>query len=151
MNDFPSIGRNLELVRLLSLVRDALLKARQKELEQYNIHVRRAALLLTVQALGDKATSVELARRLLRERHTVSELLSKMEKDGLLRKVKDLDRKNLVRVVLTDKGREVYNHSSKVASIRNIMTVLSEEERQKLRSLLQVLLHAALQEIKRRI
>ena len=62
-----------------------------------------------------------------------------MEKQGLVRKVKDLDRKNLVRVVLTEKGREAYYHSTKRESIHQIMSFLSEEERQQLRHCLQTL------------
>ena len=104
----PFSEESFELARLLSKTRDAIRKTRQKELDQYSVHARRATLLLAVQSLGDRATPVAIGKWLLRERHSVSELLSKMENDGLVKKIRDLDRRNRVRVVLTPKGLEVY-------------------------------------------
>jgi len=132
---------------LLNQVRDAVLKARQKELVQYNISATQAATLLVIEAIGAKATATEISRRLFREPHSVAGaagILSRMEKKGLVRRLKDLDRKNLRRVVLTEKGREAYYQSTKRESIRQIMSSLSEEERQQLTSSLETLRDKAL-------
>jgi len=69
-----------------------------------------------------------------------------MEKEGLIRKVKDLDRKNLIRVVVTEKGQRAYEQSTKREVIHRIMSSLSEEERQQLSSCLQKLRSKALAE-----
>ena len=129
---------------LLNQVRDAVLKARQKELNQYNISASQAAVLLVIEAIGPKATPAEISRRVFRKPHSVSGILSRMEKKGLVMRLKDLDRKNLVRVVLTGKGREAYYQSTKQESIRQIMSSLSEEERQQLTSSLETLRDKAL-------
>ena len=131
----------------LARTREALYKARKKELAQYSIPPRQAAVLPVVEAIGHEATPAELSRWLARESHSVSELLNRMEKQGLLRKIKDLDRKNQVRVELTQKGREAYHQVMKRESIHNIMSVLSEEQRQKLMSYLQLLGNAAMKEL----
>jgi DNA-binding MarR family transcriptional regulator len=98
---------DFELARLLTITRDAIRKARQKELDQFDVNIRRASLLRAIDSLGDRATPVAIAQWLLRERHTVSELLGKIETEGLAKKIRDLDRKNRVRVVLTAKGTKM--------------------------------------------
>ena len=132
---------------LLNQVRDAVLKARQKELNQYNISASQAAVLLVIEAIGPKATPAEISRRVFRKPHSVSGILSRMEKKGLVRRLKDLDRKNLTRVVFTEKGREAYYQSTKRESIRQIMSSLPEEERKQLTSSLQTLRDKALGEL----
>ena len=69
-----------------------------------------------------------------------------MEKQGLVKKVKDLDRKNLVRITLTEEGHQAYRESIKRESIHRIMSSLSEEERQQLKSSLLKLRDTALEE-----
>ena len=122
-------------------------QATEKELSQYGISPEEAAVLSIVGVLDNKATPTEISRWLLRKPHTVSGILSRMEKKGLVRKTKDLKRKNLVRVTLTEKGQQAHYQSSKVESIRQIMSSLSEEERQQLGSCLKTLRDRALKEL----
>jgi DNA-binding MarR family transcriptional regulator len=70
-----------------------------------------------------------------------------MEKDGLIKKVKDLDRRNLVRVALTEKGKEALRQSSKRESIHRIMSGLSQEERRQVKTSLQKLWNKAMEEL----
>jgi len=132
---------------LLYRTMEAIYKARQKELSQYGTSVNQAAVLFTVLAVGDKANPAEIARWLFREPHSVSELLSRMEKDGFVKKVKNFDRKNLVRITLTEKGKHAFDHSNKRESIHKIMSVLSEKKRRQLRSGLMALRDKALEEL----
>jgi DNA-binding MarR family transcriptional regulator len=149
MKNWPVDG-NYELWVLLAQTREAMLKSRQKELGQYNISPRQNAVLLFLQVAGDKATPAEISRGLFRESHTISEILSRMEKQGLLKRVKDLTRKNLVRVELTEQGRETCNRSTRRESIHKILSVLSSEERQQLELYLRRLRDKALQLIKKK-
>ncbi len=139
-----STDQDYRLWVLLNQVRDAVLRARQKELNQYNISASQAAVLLVIEAIGPKATPAEISRRVFRKPHSVSGILSRMEKKGLVRRLKDLDRKNLTRVVFTEKGREAYYQSTKRESIRQIMSSLPEEERKQLTSSLETLRDKAL-------
>ncbi len=119
---------------LLILVRDAIHRARQEELRQVGITVSEAGVLFYAHALGNRATPTEISRCLFKRPHGISMLVSRMEREGLVRKVHDLDRKNLVRVELTEKGQQAYNQASKRAVIHRIISSLSEEERQQLSS-----------------
>ena len=129
--------KNIELDILLELTRDAIRKVRKIELDDYGIHPRRYALLLILQDMEDIPTPAQLARRLLRERHSVSELLSKMEKDKLVKKVNDVVRKNRIRVLLTKKGSKLTDLASKRESIHAVFSILSKRKLQHLYSLLE--------------
>lgn len=133
-----------ELAVLLAQAREAMMKARQKELAPYNLSPRQSAVLLYLQATNGKATPSEISRGLFRESHSISEILNRMEKQGLVRKVKDLRRKNMVRIELTGKGREACNRSEKLASIKKMFSTLSNEEQQQLRFYLERLRNRAL-------
>jgi len=147
MNAPLSTDPDYNLWVLLQQTRDALFNAREKELRKYRISAIEAATLLVIQAIGDKATSAEISRWMFRKAHTVSALLDRMQKKGLVRKSKDLEWRNLVRVSITEKGKEAYNNSTSIESIHMILSALSEEERQQLRSYLQTLRDRALKEI----
>jgi DNA-binding MarR family transcriptional regulator len=148
MKDFPSVDEDYKLWVLLNQAADTTLRARQKELDRYGISSAEAALLFAVQAIGERATPAEITRWLLREPHTVTELLNRMEKGGLVKKSKDLERKNLVRVSITEKGRQAYEQSTKRKSIHKVISSLSQQERQQLRLYLEKLRNKALGELR---
>lgn len=110
----------------------AMFAARERELRKYGISAMQAEVLYIVDRIGSEATPAEIARWLLRRAHSVSGLLQRMEKDGFIVKTKDLSRKNMVRVTITDKGRKALKQSLKRDSIKRVTAVLSEEEREQL-------------------
>jgi DNA-binding MarR family transcriptional regulator len=148
MKDFPSVDEDYKLWVLLSQAADATLRARQKELDRYGISAAEATVLFVIQAIGERATPAVITRWLLREPHTVTELLNRMEKKGLVTKTKDLERKNLVRVSITEKGRQAYQQSTKRKSIHKVLSSLSQEERQQLMASLAKLRNKALKELR---
>jgi len=72
-----------------------------------------------------------------------------MEKQGGLRKTKGLERKNIVRVTLTDKGEEALRQATKRETIVKVMSYLSDKEQDCLRSHLETLRYGALEEYTR--
>ena len=144
MSNSLSVDKDYTLWVLLLQARDVALKLRQKELRRYGISPEEAGVLFILHTIGNTATPAEISRWLLRKHHTVLGILGRMEKAGLIRKMKDSVRKNLVRVSLTEKGQQAYYQSIRIESIREIMSSLSEEERQQLNSCLQTLRDKAL-------
>lgn len=136
MNTLLTTDRDYNLWVLLHQAKDAVFKARQKELSQYGISAMEAAALFIIQAIGNKPTPAEISRWIFREHHTVTALLSRMEKKGLITKVKDPDRKNTWRVGLTEKGQNAYRQSVKRESIHAAMSSLSQNERRQFESYL---------------
>lgn len=131
----------------LMQTRRAMFKARRRELAQYNISPFHSAVLFYIQLLGEKATPAEISRWLFRESHSVSEILTGLERKGLIKKFKDLERRNMVRLELTERGKEAYRLSSRRESVQRIMSVLSEEQKYKLWEMLKTLRDAALKEM----
>jgi len=131
-----SLSINFVLWQLLHRSFGAINKARQKELDRYSITLRQSAVLGAVLRLGEQGTPTELAKQLFLEINTISEQLKRMEAEGLIRKVKDLHRKNLVRIEVTQKGHRLYRKTLNRKSINYIMSVLTEEEKLELWSIL---------------
>lgn len=132
---------------LLAQTRRALLRLRQIELNLYGISTKQSALMFTVEAITEKATIAEISRWLFLEPHGVSELVTRTERKGLVRRVRDLGNKRLVRVNLTKRGAEICNKSRKLESVTGIMSCLSENERQQLASYLYRVRDRALEEM----
>jgi DNA-binding MarR family transcriptional regulator len=122
-------------------------KARQRELAKYGISVDASAAIFTIMLLGRQAIPATISRNLYLERHSVSQLLTRLEKDNLVRRVKDLERKNYVRVELTEKGKDAYRKASKNRSTKQIISILSEEEQRQMWVLLAKLRDRALKRL----
>ncbi len=147
-------NENYRLWWLLHQVRDVMYRARNKELSQYGITSEQAAALVIIKMLNNvksKSTPGEISRWLLKEPHSVSRLVTRMEKDGLVSKDSGSGkRKNEVKISLTKKGEQAYNSSLKRESIQEVMSCLSEEECRQLSSVLEKLRDGALQNLTRR-
>jgi DNA-binding MarR family transcriptional regulator len=139
--------RDYDLIGLLNQTTETIFRARQKELDQHHISTSQGAVLFITRALGDKATISEISRWLLRKPHTVSEIVSRMEKKGLLKKARVPKRKSIIRVTLTPKGLEAYRKSKKRQSFRNIISSLTLAERRKMVLCLQKLKESAVREL----
>ena len=139
--------RDYKLWVLLHQACDAMIRARENELRPIGISRMQAAVLFIVKAVTAPATPAEISHWLFREPHTVSGLLDRMEKQGLIRRVKDLERKNLIRVVITEKGEEAYQRSREMKVIHKILSHLSQKEYDNLWAYLETLRNKALGEI----
>lgn len=125
----------------------AISRAFKNELREVDISMMQAAVLDIVKALKVPATPAEISRWLFRRPHTVSALLDRMEKQGLVRKVKNLERKNLIRIVITEEGEEAYQRSMEIKTISKILSCLSQKKKDNLRTYLEMLRNKALAEI----
>jgi DNA-binding MarR family transcriptional regulator len=122
------------LWQMLARTSHLVAKLRQKELHQYGINMNEAVTLFTVLHLGERATPTNTSRQLFWEPHTVSELLKSMEAKGLIRRIRDLARRSMMRVEVTDKRMQ--SQLSPARSTRKAMSVLTKEEQTHLWSLL---------------
>lgn len=143
---FKAEDEDQDLWLLLTHTRYAIFRARELELQRYGITPEQVSLLFVVQALDKKATPTALARYLLRQPHTESALVARMEKRGLVKKVKDLDRKNLIRVAITEKGHTAFEQSTKRGPIHRIIGELNGQEKKQFRKYLETIFAAARKE-----
>lgn len=118
-----------ELWAILRNLGHVMKRIRDRELSRYGVTTRQAGILHHVHALGEKATPTAIARATYREPTTVSAILKRMEKQGLLKKVKSAHRKNEVRLVLTAKGERIRVDAAGRESVKRIMSRISPETR----------------------
>ena len=139
--------KEFKLWWLLNRTRDAMFKVRTRELRKADLSVRQSGALLIIKTLGGRAILSEIARWMFKEPHSVSGLITRMEEEGLVKRVKDLEKKNLVRVEITEKGQQAYEHSVKREALHRVMSSLSEEERDQFGSCLVKLRNKALEDL----
>ncbi len=142
----PNIDEYYELWLLLSQTRSAVFKARHKKFGQY-MHPNQAAALVMIWLYDGQATSTILSNHLFLEPHSISELVERMRKKGLVTKTKDKALGNVVRVSVMEKGLKMCSELVHTEFIRGLMLELSARQRKQLRSCLSILFRATLREL----
>jgi len=117
---------------------DVVSRARSRELRSYGMTYIQAGTISVIRMMGNP-TEAQVARWMYRRPQSISELLSRMEKAGLVTRMADTKRKNLVRVALTDKGERAYKKTLKRNSLNRVFSQLSEEEQRYLRLALEMM------------
>jgi MarR family transcriptional regulator, organic hydroperoxide resistance regulator len=145
-----SVGRENELWTLLNQAQHAAIRASETELRQLGVPQMHAEVLMIVKSEDRPVTPAEISRSLFREPHTISGLLTRMEKQGLVKRVRDLQRRNMVRISITDKGDRAYRKLAEVSAIHSIMSTLSSREQEGLKDTLMKLRRRALEELRMR-
>ena len=72
-------------------------------------------VLSTMNALGEKANATEMAKLLDKNTNTLSTILDRMERKGLVKKTRDTQDKRLVFAIMTPKGQEKFSASTKAS------------------------------------
>jgi len=90
-------------------------------------------------------TPSQIARWTLRERHNVTTLIYRMQKDGLVRTERSASDKRSLNVILTDAGRRALALAAPVAReiVRQVMSSINERDVSQLIKSLNVLRHNA--------
>jgi DNA-binding MarR family transcriptional regulator len=112
----------------MSVTSLVLQRAWQMELGQIGLTVPQSLVLITVAGSPEPITPMKLSKMLHREPHTISALLTRMEAQGLVKKERNLERGNWVRVTLTRKGKEAYQRQVGARRVRNVTECLSKQE-----------------------
>lgn len=115
---------------LLRQVGHLMTELRREDLLKYEMSPAQAATLRSVAHLGKIATPAEISRWLMRKPHTITHLLNRMEKCGQVKKVKDMERGNQVRIALTEKGQQDYAAVKEAEYTHSILDILDESEKE---------------------
>lgn len=117
-----------EIWKLVRHVSHLMARARQKELDGYDVTPIQAGVLICIKSFDEPVSLSMISRWILREQNSVSQLLDRMEKQGLIAKAEDQQRRNVVRVTITAKGEAVYRQSKDVKFLSKILLKFSPEE-----------------------
>ena len=139
----PFLNSDYNLYLLIYLTHAALFKARYNEIKGVGVTSMELALLTVVQGLGEPTTPTEISRWMMRKRPTISGLLNRMEKNGLIRRTGYQTNRRSTKVSMTNKGREALKRASGQDILNRIIGEMSEEEYKQLWALLEKLKCAA--------
>lgn len=133
MNKFDKAQK---VIKLRSEV-DGLIHGRYHKLaKKYNLSLEQFHLLIELDELAlnlsdemSAPTIGDIAKNINNSQNTVSEKVSRLEKKGLVKRVKSEEDRRVSRVVLTDEGRELINDISEEASGKFLLdSILDLEE-----------------------
>ncbi len=122
-------------------------KLRRLELARYNVLPVQAYILFILHALGGETSPTEISRYAYEHKSAISDILIRMEKQGLLTKTKNLDGRGRVKVKITEKGEEALRLSSERKLLRKVMSCLTPEETKQLESCLELIRDNAISEL----
>src|SRR4030042_2966086 len=117
---------------LLCQARDAMLRVRDSELSKRGLTAVEAGALHIIHVIGDQATPAMISKCMLRQHHSVTALLKRMENKGLVMKMESPSRKNTWIISLTEKGQEAYNNSNVGESLYELMSILTADHKRQL-------------------
>ncbi len=100
---------------------------------------RKHSVLLAIKNLPDPVTVTDVAQWLDRNPNGISMIIDRMEKDGLVNRVKNMPDRRAVRLTITRKGEELCEEASALTwqLFQNIFSELSEKELFNLSSILE--------------
>jgi len=109
---------------------------RQRELRKYHIPVRQAHILSTLKILGSKATIAEVAKEAKRDVGVISKQAVCLEKDTLIKRIKNTPKSNIWTLELTENGLNMAELSRYSKPITAILSSLTKEERREMELIL---------------
>jgi len=143
-------NRENEIWILLNQAQHAAERASETEMRQLGIPKMHAEVLSLIKNTEGPVTPADIARLLFREPHTISGLLNRMEKQGLVKRIKDLKRKNLVRVAITDRGERAHRKMADAEVIHEVLSGLTAKEQEELKRYLDKIKKRSLEELRKR-
>jgi MarR family transcriptional regulator, organic hydroperoxide resistance regulator len=138
---------DLELFLLLNRVYYMLHRVRSEETLVFKILPPQVYILRIIQTLGKDATPTEISKYVYRVKSSVSDILSRMEKQGLITKNKESDKTKRVIIKMTDKGKKTLELTRETGRINKILSSLDDKEKRQLHSLLQKLFDSVIAEL----
>jgi DNA-binding MarR family transcriptional regulator len=127
---------HISLCSQLGQTWDIVTRAIEMEVKHLHLNIPHIRILSLLAQQKDGATLSELSYQSIRQLNSVSTLLNKMVRTGLVSKFKKRGEDIKTFYILTDKGKELYFEKMTERSIHMIFSSLSEEESAELRALL---------------
>ncbi|KTB47785.1 MarR family winged helix-turn-helix transcriptional regulator [Dehalogenimonas alkenigignens] len=109
--------------------RNLLYKVFARDLRELGIKPEQLGILNILKKIEGPVTPAMISRVYRREPHTVSVNLKRLEGRGLVKLVKDLEKRNMIRVEITDEGIAIWELGrAKTAAVSQAFKVLSPDD-----------------------
>ncbi len=135
---------NFQLWRLLDHTRFVIARSRKKELSQYGLTPEQAHVLDILNRSGGMVIIQEIVNITMRQHHSISTLVNRMAKQGLVNRIRSVSDARQYNVIITEKGQALFRTTTR-NSITDIFSGLSEGDKKGLDKGLKRLLAKAYQ------
>jgi len=126
---------------LLRQTYNLVLKCEDKVFSEYELTTERHAVLMAIKHISEPVRVTDVARWLDRSVNSVSMIVDRMVKAGLVRRVRDRNDRRSVRLLITSKAEKAFVPATAAGwgLIQEILSPLSDEDRLTLIRLLETL------------
>jgi DNA-binding MarR family transcriptional regulator len=111
---------------------EAIHTLRRAEMRKIRLSPIESGVLFVINEAKNKITPAEISRQLFKDPNSISQLLGRMEKRGLIKNIKGFRQKHMVQVKLTEKGQSAFKLSQSGSQLKKILGVLSDKEKMQL-------------------
>lgn len=133
---------DFKLWRFLGHTSYVISRLRERELAQCGLTPEQAYVLDIIDASGGTTNMGHIVEMTLRPHHTISTLIARMEKHGMVQKKLSRNDKRSYEIIMTESGRELFQKVTR-KSIEMAFSVLSKGDKRELSALLARLLSQA--------
>jgi MarR family transcriptional regulator, organic hydroperoxide resistance regulator len=144
MDDSNELDVEYDTWILLSRVYRMIANLRRMELSKYEILPVQAYILLVISKLGNDTSPSEISQYVYQQKNSVSDILNRMEKQGLVQKTEVSGKKARIHIKLTEEGERVLKLSREREYLHKVMSSLTREKTKQLVSCLEILRDNAL-------
>ncbi|OGO33178.1 MAG: hypothetical protein A2Z29_08655 [Chloroflexi bacterium RBG_16_56_11] len=138
MSDTTDKDTDFRLWRLLDHTRFVISRSREKELARFGMTPEQAHVLDILHQSGGKATIQEIVNITMRQHHSISTLVGRMAKQGLVKKIRSASDSRQYNVNITEKGRALFQSITR-RSVEEIFGDLTERDKKALQKVLKKL------------
>jgi DNA-binding MarR family transcriptional regulator len=116
----------------------SILKCEDELFTQVDLTTQQHNILLAIKYINGPATPTQIANWVDRNLNTVTLIVDRMHKNGLVKRARDMDDRRSFRLILTEKGDAYLNRGTKsaITLIKRLLENLSDDELQTLETLL---------------
>jgi len=144
---FESTNMTVKSWLLARQTGDVLRTCMDQLFRKYNITTEQYEVLVSVKYLGDRVNMTDIAKWLRRSTNSISMIVDRMVKAGLVTRKRDRSDRRVVYVVITSKGENIIELASPACweTIKELLSPLSHEDRHTFVNLLEMVNYKALE------
>ena len=151
MYDFQIADPVVNAYVLLLNTTDIVARHAETQLSKLSITATQFTVLVTLSVCQQPPTLTELSHRLFRTKNSLTTVIDNMERDGLVKRVRDNADRRAIRVMATEKGAQLFEtvRAPSRELVYQIMSCYNEEDLSRLSELLQRVRRHTLQKLAR--
>jgi DNA-binding MarR family transcriptional regulator/transposase len=130
--DIRQVNPNYKLWQLFCYTYRVIDSISRAAFRKYGLTPSTVAVLSVLYQTGENLKPTDFAVIFKRKPNTITAILNRLERQGLLQKIKDTYRQNAKRVFLTEKGKSVFLNLMNNNGYYEMFTALSDEKRHQL-------------------